>query len=407
MLNKGDEVVIRRIILVLLDSVGIGALPDAEDYGDTGSNTLGNLADAVGGLRLPNLQKMGLGNLTRIKGVDKEKAATAAYGRLTERSCGKDTITGHWELAGILLSKPFPVFPDGFPQELIKSFEERIGRRTLGNVVASGTEIIQKLGPEHEKTGYPIVYTSADSVFQVAAHEEVIPVKELYEICEIARELLVGPYGVGRVIARPFIGKPGAYQRTSRRHDYSIKPVAPTMLDQIKAAELEVIGVGKIYDIFAGQGITQTYSTRDNSEGIEKILSLMQKTDWEGLLWANLVDFDMLWGHRNDPVGYARGMEEFDKSLPCLLQALSEDDVLMITADHGCDPTTISTDHSREYVPWLIYGEQIKAGLDLQTRPTFADLGATVCGLLGVEPLPTGTNLAEALITATESYMMR
>lgn len=389
---------IQRVILIVLDGLGIGALPDADLYGDVGSNTLGNLARQYGRLSLPNLEKMGLGNIIPVQGVGPVQAPTAAYGRLAEQSPGKDTTTGHWELAGIILSEPFPVFPKGFPAELIQQFEKKIGRKTLGNVVASGTEIIKQLGPLHQETGYPIVYTSADSVFQVAAHEQVIPVPELYRMCEIARDMLTGPYSVGRVIARPFEGEPGNYQRTARRHDYSIKPIGPTVLDQIKNAGQQVIGVGKIYDIFAGQGITQTFPTGNNREGINRILSLQEDCEWRGLLWANLVDFDMLWGHRNDVDGYAQGLAEFDRFLPSIIQALREEDVLLITADHGCDPTTASTDHSREYVPMLIYGKLIRAGQNLGTRPTFADVGATVAELLGLEPLPTGTSLAKIII---------
>jgi len=390
--------VIERVILVILDSLGVGALPDAGDYGDVGSNTLGNLAEVRGGLNIPNLQKLGIGNIIPVKGVSPALAPKAAYGRLSEQSAGKDTTTGHWELAGIILPEPFPVFPQGFPVELISQFEERIGRKTLGNLVASGTEIIKELGPKHQETGYPIVYTSADSVFQIAAHEDTIGVPELYRMCEAAREILTGSYRVGRVIARPFEGEPGNYRRTTRRHDYSVKPIGPTVCSQIKDTGRQVIGVGKIFDIFAGEGITKSYPTKNNQEGMERIVSLIKDQEWRGLLWANLVDFDMLWGHRNDIEGYARGLEEFDTVLANIVRDLGENEVLIITADHGCDPTTASTDHSREYVPLLIYGTKIQSGLDLGTRPTFADVGATVAEMLGIPPLSTGTSLASKLI---------
>lgn len=384
---------IRRVILIVLDSLGIGALPDAAQYGDQGSNTLGNLAQAVGGLDLPNLQKMGLGNIIPVQGVDPVKLPTAAYGRLAEKSPGKDTTTGHWELAGIILSEPFPIFPQGFPEELIARFEQQIGCQTLGNVVASGTEIIERLGPQHQDTGYPIVYTSADSVFQLAAHEEVIAVPKLYRMCEVARDLLVGPYGVGRVIARPFEGEPGNYQRTARRHDYSLKPVGPTIGERMQEAGFQVIGVGKIYDIFAGVGITHSFPTKNNQDGINRIMNLLQDQEWDGLLWANLVDFDMLWGHRNDFKGYAQGLVHFDAALPEIVACLKDEDILIITADHGCDPTTPSTDHSREYVPLLIYGTSVKPGTNLGTRPTFADVGATLAEIFRVPALPHGTSL--------------
>ena len=385
---------IERVILIILDSVGVGELPDADDYGDCGCNTLGNLARARGGLNLPNLQKMGIGNIIPVQGVSPAAEPTAAFGRLAAKSIGKDTTTGHWELAGLILDEPFPLFPQGFPSEVIGEFEARTGKKTLGNVAASGTEIIKELGPKHQETGWPIVYTSADSVFQIAAHEDTIPVPELYSLCETAREILTGPYGVGRVIARPFEGQPGNYRRTTRRHDYSLKPTGPTVCSQLAEAGFEVIGVGKIYDIFAGQGITQSYPSKNNQEGIEHLVKLLRDPSWRGLLWANLVDFDMLWGHRNDIEGYAQGLEEFDASLPEILRHLGDKDVLLISADHGCDPTTDSTDHSREYVPLLIYGEKVRAGLDLGTRSTFADVGATVAEVFGIKPLAAGTSLA-------------
>ncbi len=374
----------RRIFLIVLDSAGIGALPDAQKYGDENSNTLGNIVAARGSLAVPNLARMGLGRLVDIPGYDRSTEPQGAYGRMAEKSCGKDTTTGHWELMGLILDKPFPTYPNGFPPEIIEAFEHRIGRKVLGNKPASGTVIIEELGEMHMATGYPIVYTSADSVFQIAAHEEIIPVEELYRMCKIARELLVGEHAVGRVIARPFIGQPGRFVRTERRHDFSLKPPGRTVLDYLAEAGMDVIAVGKIHDIFAGQGITASRPTADNREGMEVMLDLAQQ-DFTGLAFANLVDFDMKYGHRNDVEGYARALEEFDEFVPPLVRRMQSDDVLVITADHGCDPTTASTDHSREYVPVIVFGREIKAGVDIGTRETFADLGCTVAELLGVK----------------------
>jgi len=337
-----------------------------------------------GYLNVPNLARLGLGKLVRLPGCDTEGGPSGAYGRMAEKSCGKDTTTGHWELMGIILDKPFPTYPRGFPPEIIEAFERRIGRKVLGNKPASGTVIIEELGREHMATGYPIVYTSADSVFQIAAHEEVIPVEELYRMCRIARELLTGEHAVGRVIARPFIGQPGSFVRTERRHDFSLKPPRPTVLDYVAGAGMDVIAVGKIYDIFVGQGITASRPTADNREGMETVLDLADQ-EFTGLAFANLVDFDMKYGHRNDVEGYARALEEFDEFIPRLLNRMGEGDVVVITADHGCDPTTASTDHSREYVPVLVAGQEIRDGVDVGTRETFADLGCTVADLLGVK----------------------
>jgi len=366
----------------VLDSVGVGALPDAPRYGDEGSNTLGNLARAVGGLKLPHLGRLGLGNLTDIRGVPpvEEERAGGAFGRMALRSPGKDTMTGHWELAGIILDKPFRTYPHGFPPEVIQPLERAIGRAVLGNRVASGTEIIAELGEEHLRTGRPIVYTSADSVFQVAAHEGVIPVEELYRICEVARELLTGEHLVGRVIARPFEGSPGSFRRTQRRRDFTLPPVGKTVLDQVAESGREVVGVGKIEDIYAGRGITRAIHSRSNRETVE-VLEEELDTRREGLLLANLVDFDMLYGHRNDPQGYARALEEFDASLPGITRRMREEDLLVITADHGCDPTTPSTDHSREYVPLLLWGGKARRGVNLGTRDTLADLAATIASI--------------------------
>ncbi|MDD3654245.1 MAG: phosphopentomutase [Desulfotomaculaceae bacterium] len=375
---------VRRVALLILDSVGVGELPDAGKYGDSGSNTLANTAKAVGGLKLPNLGRLGLGNIIDIKGTLPVQKPAAAFGRMAERSAGKDTTTGHWEIAGIILERPFPVYPNGFPSELIGLYEEKIGRPVIGNKAASGTAIIEELGKKHMETGYPIVYTSADSVFQVAAHEEVIPVENLYMMCQVARELLVGEHAVGRVIARPFTGALGRFKRTARRHDFSLKPPGKTVLDLLVENQIEVTGVGKIRDIFDGEGISHTVPALGNTEGIDQTLSLLRSTR-SGLIFINLVDFDMLFGHRNDPLGYARALEELDQRLPEILMAMRDEDIIIITADHGCDPTTNSTDHSREYVPLLVYGEAIRPGVDLGVRETFADIAATVADIFGLK----------------------
>ncbi len=374
-----------RFCVVVLDSLGIGALPDAGLYGDEGSHTLDNTLDAVGGMDLPNLSALGLGCIAGVERVPCPcRGLVGAYGRMAPRSKGKDTITGHWEMMGIILEKPFRTFPGGFPPEIISRFERRIGRKVLGNVAASGTEIIARLGEEHLRTGFPIVYTSADSVFQVAAHEGAIPVDELYQICAAAREILVGDYLVGRVIARPFVGKPGSFRRTERRKDFSYPPPEPGVLHALQAGGVQVVGIGKIGDIFAGSGIDQVVKTGSNREGIEELLGALQKVEGQALIFINLVDFDMLYGHRNDPGGYARELAAVDQALPEILARLREGDVLVFTADHGCDPTTPSTDHSREYVPVLVAGEKVRAGVDLGTMQTLADLGATVADFFGV-----------------------
>lgn len=373
----------RRVILIVLDSIGIGELPDSHLFGDEGSNTLKNTALAVGGLNIPNLQRLGLGNIEDIKGVAPSSNAIGNYGKMNERSQGKDTTTGHWELMGLILDKAFPTYPEGFPADLIREYEKLIGRKVIGNKVASGTEIIKELGEEHIKTGYPIVYTSADSVFQIAAHERVIPLTELYDMCEKARNLLTGEHAVGRVIARPFVGVKGDFIRTANRHDYSLIP-DKNILNFIVESGHEVIGIGKIKDIYAGSGVSQSFSTQNNLDGINKIIEV-QKQDFKGLIFANLVDFDMLYGHRNDPFGYASALEEFDSKLPDIMANLKDEDMLIITADHGCDPTTPSTDHSREYVPLLVYGPKLKSNVNLGIRETFADVGQTVADYLGVE----------------------
>ncbi|NYE58676.1 phosphopentomutase [Carboxydothermus ferrireducens] len=375
----------KRVVLIVLDSVGIGELPDAHLYGDEGSNTLANTAKKVGGFELPNLEKLGLGKIHSILGLKGDIKALGAYGKMGEKSPGKDTTTGHWEICGLILEKPFPVYPNGFPEDLIKRFEEAIGRKTLGNKPASGTAIIEELGEEHMRTGYPIVYTSADSVFQIAAHEEIIPLEELYKMCKIARGLLTGEHAVGRVIARPFTGTPGNFKRTANRHDYSLEPTGKTVLDKLVEQGYEVLGVGKIYDIFAGRGLTWHESTKNNEDGLVKTVNLLYK-DFTGLLFTNLVDFDMVYGHRNNAEGYYEALKQFDSYLPKIMEKLREDDLLIITADHGCDPTTPSTDHSREYVPLLVYGHSIKEDVNLGTRETFADVAATLEEIFGLEP---------------------
>lgn len=372
-----------RVVLIVLDSVGIGELPDAGLYGDSGSNTVSNIAKSVKGFSLKNLEALGLGNIEGVTGLKSVENPKGSYGKAGELSPGKDTTTGHWEIAGIVLEQPFPTFPEGFPAELVEAFEKAIGTGTIGNEVASGTEIIARLGDEHVRTGYPIIYTSADSVFQIAAHEEVIPLNKLYEICEKARKLLTGKYAVGRVIARPFLGTSGSYKRTANRRDFSLKPVKRTMLDVISENRLSVMAVGKIEDIFAGAGITEAVHTKSNMEGIDRTLEFI-RTDKKGLIFANLVDFDMLYGHRNNAEGYAKALMEFDARVPEICETLKDGDVLVITADHGCDPTTESTDHSREYVPLLIYGKHVKPGVSIGTRNGFCDIGATVLDLLGL-----------------------
>jgi phosphopentomutase len=371
-----------RVFLIVLDSVGIGAMPDWREFGDDmPGDTLGHCAERRP-LRLPNLERLGIANIRPFAHLRAAEAPAASYGRCALASPGKDTTTGHWELAGIILKKPFPLYPNGFPPELIREFERRIGRGTLGNKPASGTEIIRELGEEHMKTGKPIVYTSADSVFQVAAHEEVIPLEELYRICEIARDLLRGGHEVGRVIARPFIGSPGAFVRTANRHDYAVPPPQGMLLDRLAGRGVPVISIGKIADIFLGRGIAHSLKTKNNADGMEKILAAAREFP-EGLIFANLVDFDMLYGHRNDPEGYSRALEEVDAWLPSLETSLAPDDLVILTADHGCDPVTPSTDHNREYVPLLAFGPRVRRGANLGTRASLADIGQTIAANFG------------------------
>src|SRR5665213_2508743 len=356
-------------------------MPDAAAYGDQGSDTLGNIARQRA-LKLPNLCRLGLANIRPLTGLAAVDQPVGAYGKCTLASPGKDTTTGHWEMAGIHLAKPFPLFPKGFPREVMEPFETRVGRRAIGNKAASGTEIIKELGEEHVRTGSPIVYTSADSVFQIAAHEEVIPLFELYKMCETARDILRGPYEVGRVIARPFVGEPGAFTRTSNRHDYAVPPPKGMLLDQLKAHGVDVYSVGKIFDVFVGRGIGEQVKTKTNADGMAKTLAAMDDLE-RGLIFVNLVDFDMLYGHRNDVEGYARALEEVDAWLPELDARLGADDLVILTADHGCDPTTPSTDHSREYVPVLAYGIGARAGINLGVRGSLADIGQTVAENFG------------------------
>jgi phosphopentomutase len=387
---------ITRVILIVLDSVGIGELPDADQYGDVGSNTLGNIARTVGGLNLPHFQELGLGNIASIEGVAPVEKPTASYGKMAELSAGKDTTTGHWELAGLVLENPFPVYPQGFPDDVIETFTSIIGRGILGNKPASGTQIIEELGAEHLKTGKPIVYTSADSVFQIAAHEDIIPIEHLYTMCEQARAMLQGKQGVGRVIARPFIGEPGNFTRTSRRKDFSRTPPSHTVLDLAKAKGYAVTGVGKIDNIFADQGITGGEHTVDNVDGVNKTLEYMRKQD-RGIIFTNLCDFDMLYGHRNNIEGYAQALQEFDARIPELIRLCRTTDLLLITADHGCDPTTPSTDHSREYVPLLAYNPSVTEPGDLGIRDTFADVSATLAELFQLQAPSRGVSFASLL----------
>lgn len=366
-----------RFIIIVLDSVGIGELPDAYKFGDEGSNTLVNTAKANGGLNLPALESFGLGKIDNIMGVSKDVKERAFYGKMIECSAAKDTTSGHWEIMGIISEKPFPTYPDGFPGEVIEQFTRSIGRSILGNKTASGTEIIKELGAEHIKTGSPIVYTSADSVFQIAACEDVIPVESLYDICRSARVILTGKHNVGRVIARPFIVKNGVFTRTERRRDFSLQPTEETVLDKVVKNGYEVVGVGKIGDIFAHRGLTREIHASNNNEGILKTIDCI-KEDFYGIIFTNLIDFDMEYGHRNNPEGYAGALESFDRSLPDIIDSLKPEDILIITADHGCDPTTPSTDHSREYVPLLVFGKKLNRPGSLGIRKSFADIGATI-----------------------------
>ncbi|SMC17377.1 phosphopentomutase [Clostridium acidisoli DSM 12555] len=387
----------KRVVLIVLDSVGIGEMPDADLYNDVGSNTIGNISKKVGGLKLPNLEKLGLGNIDGAEGINKTTNPTGVFGKCAEISKGKDTVTGHWEMSGVILEKPLNTYPNGFPSSIINEFEEKIGKKIIGNKVASGTEIIKELGDEHVKTGCPIIYTSADSVFQIAAHEDIITLDELYKMCRIAREMLVGERTVGRIIARPFIGESGNYTRTSNRRDFALDPFGKTMLEYVKEAALNVMAVGKIEDIFNGKGVTEAVHIKNNMDGVDRTIEYI-KQQKEGLIFTNLVDFDMLFGHRNDPAGYANALIEFDKRLPEIISSLNEDDILIITADHGCDPTTESTDHSREYIPLLVYGKKLKANVNIGVRDCFCDIGKTVLNALDIKNELPGTSFYDKLI---------
>ena len=386
----------RRLFLIVLDSVGIGEAPDAAQFGDEGSNTVRAAVEA--GADLPNLRRLGLFNIDGMDWTEPEAAPIGAFGRMREASMGKDTTIGHWEIAGVVSPKPLPTFPDGFPPEIIRNFEKLTGRKVICNKPYSGTQLLLDYGREHVETGALMVYTSADSVFQVAAHEDIVPIEELYHDCELAREMLTGDYAVGRVIARPFVGEYPNYTRTARRHDYSLQPPRATMLNNLEDAGYECIGVGKISDIFAGSGITQQIRTQNNTDGIAKTLDLMEN-DFEGICFVNLVDFDMVYGHRNDAPGYARALMEFDQALPKFMEQMGEDDLLIITADHGCDPSTPSTDHSREYTPMLAWSKKIRPGANLRTRTTFADIGATVLEYFGLENRTDGQSFLKEICT--------
>jgi phosphopentomutase len=367
-----------RIFLIVMDSVGIGESPDADKFGDKGTDTLGHIAEKMNGLNMPNMGKLGLSNIREIKGINKAEKPLAYYTKMMEASNGKDTMTGHWEIMGLNIQTPFRVFPDGFPDELLSELEERTGRKIIGNKPASGTEILDELGEEHMKTGALIVYTSADSVLQIAAHEEIIPIEEQYKICKIARELTLDEkYMVGRVIARPFLGEPGNFKRTANRHDYALKPFDRTVMSEMKDAGLDVIAIGKISDIYDGEGVTQSLRTVSNMDGMDKLVQTLDM-DFKGLSFLNLVDFDALYGHRRDPEGYGKALEEYDARLPEVFAKLKEDDLLIITADHGNDPTAPGTDHTREYVPLIVYSKNMTKGKELPIRETFADIGATV-----------------------------
>ncbi|WP_408006605.1 phosphopentomutase [Pseudalkalibacillus sp. A8] len=368
----------KRIFLIVMDSVGIGEAPDAARFNDEGADTLGHIAEKMNGLNMPNMAKLGLSNIREIQGIDKADKPSAHFGKMQEASNGKDTMTGHWEIMGLHIEQPFKTFPDGFPKELLNELEEKTGRKIIGNKPASGTEILVELGKEHMETGALIVYTSADSVLQIAAHEDVVPIDELYEICKIARELTLDEkYMVGRIIARPFIGEPSAFERTANRHDYALKPFGRTVMNEMKDAEYDVIAIGKISDIYDGEGVSDSVRTTSNMDGMDQIVKIADR-EFTGISFLNLVDFDAKFGHRRDPIGYGEALEEFDARLPELLEKLKEDDLLLITADHGNDPVHHGTDHTREFVPLLAYHQNIEEGKELPLRKTFADVGATI-----------------------------
>lgn len=375
----------KRVFLIVLDSVGIGEAPDAKEFNDVGADTLGHIAEHMGGLTMPNMAKLGLSNIREIKGIPVQNQPLAYYTKMQEASNGKDTMTGHWEIMGLKIEQPFQVFPDGFPDDLIQELEEKTGRKIIGNKPASGTEILDELGEEHMKTGSLIVYTSADSVLQIAAHEEVVPLEELYNICEMARQMTMNDkYMVGRIIARPFLGKPGEFTRTANRHDYALKPFERTVMNELKDSGYDVLSIGKIADIYDGEGITQSLRTKSNMDGMDKLKDTLNM-DFTGLSFLNLVDFDALFGHRRDPAGYGQALEEYDNRLTEVLEKLTDDDLLILTADHGNDPIHHGTDHTREYVPLLIYSPKLKEGKELPVRETFADVGATIADNFNVK----------------------
>ena len=381
-----------KIHLIVMDSVGIGEAPDADKFGDVGSDTLGHIAEEMNGLNMPVMGSFGLSNIRKIKGIEPVEAPKAYYGMMQEASVGKDTMTGHWEIMGLNIDKPFKVYPEGFPQALIEELEERTGRKVLCNQPYSGTKVLDDFGKEHMETGTIIVYTSADPVLQIAAHEEVIPLEELYKICEIAREITLKPeYLVGRVIARPFVGEPGNFTRTANRHDYALSPFGRTTMNELKDAGFDVIALGKISDIYNGEGVTEAIRTKNNTDGMDKLNKVVRR-DFKGLSFLNLVDFDANYGHRRDPIGYGEALEEFDRRLPEVLEALGEDDLLIITADHGNDPTFPGTDHTREYVPLIVYSPRFKVGSQLPLRQTFADIAATVAENFGIKAPAFGTS---------------
>lgn len=391
-----------RVILIVLDGVGCGALPDAAEFGDVGADTLGNLSRHFeDGLRLPNLEKLGLGNIADLRGVmarDAHAEGLGCFGRCRERSAGKDSTTGHWEIAGLITSEPFPTYPEGFPAEVLEAFSRAIGRGVLGNRPASGTRIIEELGEEHLRSGAPIIYTSADSVFQIAAHDSVYSAEQLYEVCSIARRQLIGPHNVSRVIARPFTGSPGSFTRTDGRRDFSVAPPGTTLLDSCLAAEVATIGIGKIGDLFAHRGLSEEIHTAGNLEGVEAMIESMKGVPAPALIFTNLVEFDSKWGHRNDCEGYRRALEEFDSNLPAIFAAQRPTDLMIIASDHGVDPTTPGTDHTREYIPLLVWGAPARGGVDLGTRSSFADIGQTVAEYLGCETLAAGQSFLEQVL---------
>ncbi len=386
-----------RVIWMVIDSVGIGQLPDSKKFGDEGVNTLGNIVRSFTDIKIPNLKKLGIGNINEVDFMEGEKNPIAAFGKCSEVSQGKDTTTGHWEMTGVLVETPFKTFENGFPKDIIDEFEKRTGRKVVGNKPSSGTTILDEYGEHQMETGDVIVYTSADSVFQIAAHEEIIPLDELYKMCKIAREIMMGDNAVARIIARPYIGKKkGEFSRTSNRRDYSLNPFEPTVLDNIKQSGLDVIGVGKIEDIFNGQGITEAIHTKDNMDGVDETINYIKK-DNNGLIFTNLVDFDSKYGHRRDTKGYKEALEEFDARIPEIIEAMNDNDVLIINADHGNDPTYKGTDHTREYIPLLVYGKNIKQGVNLGIRNSFADIGATVTDILNVEMPKNGVSFKKEM----------